>query len=619
MNISHRAHWLILILLCVCTVLYLPGLPGPMLLDDFPQLEGMIHHSNQSITHLLTEYLTSTSGPFGRPVSMFSFILNASLFGDQLWYWKLTNLMLHLFTLTALYWLVRLLLRNSRFSASHQFWIAIFISTVWALHPLHASTVLYTVQRMTILSTLFATLGMATYIQGRNSMRAGKGGLGWLFIALAVCFPLAVLSKENALLMPVYFGLIEWIHFQDSRLHQLWRRSSALKKCIGSTVVALVASAGLWFTFVYVIGNGFENREFTLMERLLTELRILVTYLSEILTPSWSNLGFYHDDITLSRGLLNPITTLFSLMLIVALIMLSILLRKNNPLASFGILLFFASHLLESTIFPLELMFEHRNYLGSFGIILALTAIIAPHIISARIFALVGGVIVTVLSLMLLQFTYTWGNSERLDAQLYAAHPNSPSAIAVMADRYVEAWSPDLAWKILDRPERAGFKLQAMVIRCRLTHQLPDSELIEINRRIDSMILSYELTGLIELANQGLDEQCSFSPAYFMNTLQLAITHSPAGLSRQKLLVYKAYYQRKSGELEQALSTLEEAYAAARTSPMPLFLATDWLLDTNDKVRGRQYYQRAIVAANPNKATTVEYIAHFKTRFASQQ
>lgn len=618
MKISYQAH-LILILLCVCAALYFPGLPGPLLLDDFPQLEGIIHHSNQSLNYLLSEYLTSTSGPFGRPVSMLSFIFNASWFGDQLWYWKLTNLILHLFTVTALYWLVRLMLRNSRFSDSHQLWIGIFVSAAWALHPLHASTVLYTVQRMTILSTLFATLGMATYIQGRARMRSGKGGLGWLFIALTVCFPLAVLSKENALLMPVYFGLIEWIHFQDGRLHRLWQGCSLQKKCFASVGVVLATVAGLWFLLPHVIGSGFENREFTMIERLLTELRILVTYLSEILTPSWSNLGFYHDDISPSKDLLSPVSTLFSLMLITGLIMLGILLRKTNPLASFGILLFFSSHLLESTIFPLELMFEHRNYLGSFGIILALTAVIAPHITSTRIFALIGGVIVTALSLMLLHFSYTWGNGERLDTQLYAAHPNSPSAIANMADRYAEAWSPDLAWKILDRPERAGFKLQAMVIRCRLTHQLADSELVELNRRIDSIILSYELTGLIELANQGLDDQCSFSPVHFRNTLELAIAHSPGGLSRQKLLIYKAYYQRKSGELEQALSTLEEAYAAARTSPMPLFLAADWLLDANDNARGRQYYRRAIVAANPDKATTAEYIAHFETRFASQQ
>jgi hypothetical protein len=40
------------------------------------------------------------------------------------------------------------------------------------------------------------------------------------------------------------------------------------------------------------------------------------------------------------------------------------------PVTSFGLLFFFAGHLLESTVVALEPVYEHRNYLPSFGLIL---------------------------------------------------------------------------------------------------------------------------------------------------------------------------------------------------------------------------------------------------------
>jgi hypothetical protein len=611
-------RWLFLLLL-LCAVLYFPGLRGPFLLDDFPQLEGLINHADSGFSYLLQEYLISSSGPFGRPVAMFSFIMDATIWGKDPWFWKMTNVAIHLGCAIALFYLTLILLKNRLPTTSNQISVALFITSAWMLHPMHTSTVLYLVQRMTELSALFTILCLISYIKGRETCRIKKNGYKWLFVALGICLPLAIFSKENALLIPIYLLLIEWIHFSNSTLHQFWGKLNLHHKRLLFALMIFLLSISIWLVMEYVISNGYANRPFSLQERLLTEPRILVKYLAGILSPNWSNLGFYHDDIQTSTGLLTPISTLLSVMLLAGMVALGIVLRKHNPVASFGILLFFASHLLESSIFPLELMFEHRNYLGSFGIILAIAALIAPHIVSARIFAIASGIVLAVLSLLLLQFSYIWGDKERLDTQLYAAHPDSPSAIAIMADQYVNAWSPHLAWEILDRPERAGFKLHAMVIRCRVSHRLADSEFIELNKRIDSLIQSYELTGLIELANQGLDNQCNFSSKQFMEILDLAIINSTQGMARQKLLVYKAYFQKKSGELEDSFLTLEQAFGTAPLSPMPLFLAADWLIDAGDKARARQYYQRAIAASDPKRAITAEYISHFHTKFAPEQ
>ena len=51
-------------------------------------------------------------------------------------------------------------------------------------------------------------------------------------------------------------------------------------------------------------------------------------------------------------------------------VVLAIRLIKKQPLFSFALLFFFLNHLVESTIFPLELVFEHRNYIPSFFLFL---------------------------------------------------------------------------------------------------------------------------------------------------------------------------------------------------------------------------------------------------------
>lgn len=616
---SRYLNLLLLPLLALCAALYYPGLTGPMLLDDFPQLEGLMNQSGQNMGYLLREFLFSTSGPLGRPISMFSFILDSHLWGSELWHWKMTNVAFHLATVVAMYWFIRSLLRinASTYSSNQQRWIALFVSAAWALHPLHASTVLYTVQRMTILSALFSLLSMAAYLESRYRYRQhAAGSHRWLILSLAVFFPLAAFSKENGLLVPLYLLLLEWLCFNDSRLHQAWDRLTLRAKALWSVAALIGLSIGLWIFIEHFIGSGYATRPFSMQERLLTELRVLVMYIWQVLAPSWSNLGFFHDDIHVSSSLVHPISTLLSALLLTGLVVLGIFLRKSNPIASFGILLFFASHLMESTLIPLELMFEHRNYLGSVGIILALTAIAARHIVSTRIFMATGSVVLVVLGLLLLQFSYIWGDKERLDTQLYAAHPDSPSTIAIMADRYVDAWSPHLAWELLDRPERAGYKLQALVISCRLAHRLEDHDLHALNARINSLILSYELTGLIELSNQWLDKKCTFSGELFQQSLAKALHYTRDGLAQQKLRVYRAYFSHESGQLEEALAELEQAFTSAPWSPMPLFLATEWLLDSGDKARAKQYYQRALAASDENKAMTAEYRSHFQDRIA---
>jgi hypothetical protein len=200
-----------------------------------------------------------------------------------------------------------------------------------------------------------------------------------------------------------------------------------------SLIVAIPALLALLYLVTHSESMlNYSHRNFTLWERVLTEFRVLVFYLKMIIIPSVQELGLYHDDFGLSRGLLSPPTTLPSLLAIGILLITGLMLRTLRPLVSLGILWFFTGHVLESTILPLELAHEHRNYLADFGILLAATCAVAQ----APLKKLAPLISTPVPLLLILMFSYTtWLRSEQwsdnVNHAVYEArhHPQSHRAV----------------------------------------------------------------------------------------------------------------------------------------------------------------------------------------------
>ena len=79
-------------------------------------------------------------------------------------------------------------------------------------------------------------------------------------------------------------------------------------------------------------------------------------------------------DIPISTSLLHPWTTLPAIGIIIALIMGGFYLLRKRPLIGFAVIFFFMNHVIESTIIPLELVYEHRNYLPSMFLFVPIAA-----------------------------------------------------------------------------------------------------------------------------------------------------------------------------------------------------------------------------------------------------
>jgi hypothetical protein len=108
------------------------------------------------------------------------------------------------------------------------------------------------------------------------------------------------MCKENAALLPLSILLVEFIFFRDCRDP---REIRLLVLLLATTAVAVIALGTVAFGNPFGFLNGYPNRTFTPLQRLLTESRVLVQYLSQIFYPVPTRLSLYHD-VTVSTSLL---------------------------------------------------------------------------------------------------------------------------------------------------------------------------------------------------------------------------------------------------------------------------------------------------------------------------
>lgn len=368
------------VILAVTTLLiYFPGLSGPYVLDDDENItkNAAVAIEEISAANLWRAMQSNDSGFFKRPLPTLSFALNhyfAGGFGNTFPF-KLTNLIIHITNGILLLFLALKILRYSKpgriLTPTEQLYVAVLAAALWTVHPIQLTNILYVVQRMNSLSALFVILGLTVFLEGRQRL-AGSAPKGLTLMGAGVFFGtlLGMGCKENAILLPLFALTIEYCFF---RHEDLGARQRFLLRSFYLVIVAALLLVFLGYLYVnpeFVTG-GYKVRHFSMMERLLTETRVLWYYLHLITLPSTYHLGLFHDDIMISKGLFTPPVTLLATCGLIAFVLIAFV--KRISIISFAILWFLAGHLLESSVFALELAYEHRNYLPTFGIFFAVS------------------------------------------------------------------------------------------------------------------------------------------------------------------------------------------------------------------------------------------------------
>ena len=370
----------ILLTAALLTILvYLPGLGGGFVFDDYSNilLNEDLKVSPLSVKSLLQAGWSGMSGPLKRPISMISFALNYATTGDFIGAFKLTNVIIHIFNGVLMFIFFRLLMRvYSTGQNSPQLnycFVAAVAAALWMLHPLNLTSVLYIVQRMNSLSAMFSLLALISYCKARVNMEEGKAfGRWWLLAAVPLFVTLGALSKENAVLTFPLIGLVELCFFR-LRTADLVDRKLLIGFLVATILLPVALAAAHVVSHPNYLGARYAARPFSMVERLLTEGRVMWFYLALLVFPKLSSFGLYHDDYVISTGMFEPITTVFAVGALGVAVFLAVFGLRRVPMLTFAIGWYLIGHIMESSVIALELVHEHRNYLPSMGILFALS------------------------------------------------------------------------------------------------------------------------------------------------------------------------------------------------------------------------------------------------------
>ncbi len=570
-KLVYPGAWLLLFVVAV--LVYWPGLSGPFMLDDFGSLARLSDFNGVRDWETFKAFVFGgTSGPTGRPLSQLSFLIDGTNWPTDPWPFKRTNLVVHLLNGLLLGLFMKKLLEVLQYERTAVRWIAFVATACWLLHPFLVSTTLYAVQRMAQLSTLFMLAGMVAWLHGRMLLpREPRRAYLVMSLALPLFTFLAMISKENGLLLPVVIGVIEITVFaaQRERFGSLDRRWTGLFIALPLAVLFAYLGSHLFRpNFLEAV----PPRDYSILERLMTQPRVIVDYLQNWFLPKLYTTGVFQDHVLKSSGLLSPVTTILSIVTVSGSIAFAFLGRRRWPLFAAAILFYFANHLLESTVINLEMYFEHRNYLANALWFLPLVVLLWEKT-SRRTFAVVSVAVLVLLGGFTRYAATVWQTEEGLVQASAVKAPMSVRAQTRYAMLLLNAGLHDEGMQVLDKaiatiPGNHPLPLiHKMTAMCHLQTLEPE-EFERIAAILSS--LPYDarmLKAYNEFAKNIVLQRCPSIGLrrvlpMFQRMLDVPINADPSSIAYTHIKFLIGYVRLYLGEVDGAMSEFRDSLAA---------------------------------------------------------
>ena len=616
---KERGNWLAItggwaFLLLACVIAYLPGLKGPFIFDDFGSIAPL--GSLGGVTDWTTFkafVFGGFAGPTGRPLALLSFLIDANNWPADPWPFKRTNLLIHLANGVLLGVLIRKILHVLDIDKQNAQWVALVSAALWLLHPFLVSTTLYAVQRMAQLSTLFIFLGLTGHLYGRSLI--AKNTLGaYAVMSLSVAFftLLAMLSKENGILLPLLIGVMEFTIIASQReqiaaLNRYWRWIFVIAPAI--VIFLYLGEKVFRQNFFDVIAP----RDFSIYERVLTQPRVLFDYLQNWFVPKLYTAGVFQDHFVKSTGLFSPITTVISAFFHVFIIAIAIINRRKWPLFALAALFFYAGHILESTVLNLELYFEHRNYLAAAFLFLPLVDLLQRKG-SRRSFVAVAAVALLILTGLTRYSATVWEDYPSMVEAAARKAPTSARAQGQYSTNLFNAGRYDESIEVIDRaiqniPGNGFLLLTRSSIFCKLGI-LSDGDIDHMAGIFSAKLFdprSLELyTTLASLVVDGRCPQVSLDAfrLMFSRMLQVPENADPRSLRYSQVKYFIGFIDVHANRPSQALAAFEESLQARPGAGHAMMMAA--------VMASNEYHEEALylsaLALSQLQATTTDVL-----------
>ena len=551
---------LIIILIALCLVSYCRTFDVPFMFDDFdciannPFIRDFGNLFNKSAA--LQTYaanpgvLQDTLNNFiTRPMSYLTFAIDYYIHGKTVAGYHLVNTFIHTLNVVIVYLLVRVSIRTlseknnqnpNALPTADAIRIAFVTAALFAVHPLMTNAVTYIIQRMTSLVALCYLAGLLFYAYFCSSHNQSRKALFYGFSLFSCCA--GMLTKETAFTLPAMLLLYDMVFCRG----ELRTRIIRLTPFLLTMVIIPYNLIGLSNSEASQVGgvlspslNLINFSNVSSWEYLLTQFRAIAFYLHLLLMPVGLSL---EHGFRVSHSLGEP-TVILSLLLHLSLVgYASYLLWSSrnsckpctiDALAGFGILWFYITLSVESSIIPLnEMAVEHRTYLPSLGIFLFATCLVhklvdkyssAGNGLKAEYFIWIP--VISMLMYLTMMRNEVWRKPDEFWKQTISLYPKLARPYANLADYHINrgALGDAIAvysWSIQEMPYEPVLHYElGNVFLLAKDYQAGIHELIQairmkpdLRKAYDSLAKAYLYSGRPELAYETLDSANRLSP-----------------------------------------------------------------------------------------------------------
>lgn len=334
---------------------------------------------NPSIRDLTApQAISRLTSPPTRFITFLSFAVNYYLHGLDVTGYHIVNLSLHILNALLVWQLIQLFFNIPKIHlgdlTGQRNWISLFCALIFLAHPVQTQAVTFISHRGTLLGTFFYLITLCLYLHSRLK----EGGVKkYLFLA-AVIAGLGMLSHAMTLTLPLVIILMEFMFLKSEKSMVGADRDFKIHHLVIILCFTLIIPSFYRFGYEDILGRQFISLSHDLKEEtvtglnyLITQPRVLVTYLKVLFFPAQLNFDY---DFSLSKSFME-IPVIFSLFVLVSMTILALRFYMSAILFSFGVLWFFLTLSVESTVIPLpNVIAEHRLYLPLVGISLGWVA-----------------------------------------------------------------------------------------------------------------------------------------------------------------------------------------------------------------------------------------------------
>ncbi len=501
--------------------------------------------------------LSSLWPPSGnRYLGYLSFALNFRLGGLRVFGYHLVNVLIHACNGLLVFWLTAVTLRtpalrNAQASPLVRRYLPVTAGLLFAVHPVQTQAVTYIVQRFASLATLFYLLSIVLYAKTKLSLEADpvpRARVALLFGSSVLAAVAAMKTKEISFTLPFVAAGYELLFLRTRK-----RLGLLLLASLGATALLVpigFATSANGFGDALVSTTGAQ--QISRWTYLLTQLRVIVTYLRLLLLPVGQNVDY---EFALSHSLSEP-SVAFALAALVSVGSAAVLLllrareanRTPGVLVFFGTAWFFATLSVESSIIPIrDVIFEHRMYLPSVGASVAFGTIVL--VVLERLRSSISPVHqVTALLLV---------TAGPLGAATYARNLVWKDDVTLWSDAVTKSPQKARPHTSLGVAYQAKGQLEDAMRECRAALQL-DPEAADTHICLGAW---YEAKGQIDDAMREYREAIRLYPEYATAHYDLGNIHRAAGRTDDAVLEYREAIRLDPGMVE-AHNNLGVGYAA---------------------------------------------------------